>query len=143
MAKTKMLRLISEMELVENLKERNENFKKISAKVSRLESIFAMPSIALQVYNVASNQKSEVDDVVNVVMLDPSLSLKLLKIVNSPFYGLIEKVSSLKDALLMLGRGEIVNMAFGLSLSKSFLDSDLKGIMQPQWLFGAIHWELP
>jgi len=134
-ARTRVIGLISEMELVENLKERNENFKQISVKVNRLESIFAMPSIALQVYNTALDPESEIDDIVNVVLLDPSLSLKLLKIVNSPFYGLVEKIGSIREAVLMLGREEVVNMAFALSLSKSFLNSDLNGILEPQWLW--------
>ena len=134
-ARIKVLKLVSEMELLGSLKDRNENFKQISAVLNRLESIFSMPSIALQVYNIASDPESNIEDIVDIVLLDPSLSIKLLKIVNSPFYGLPEKVGSIKEAVLMLGREEVVNMAFGLSLSKSFLDSDLKGIIEPQWLW--------
>ncbi len=134
-ARIKVIKLVSKMELLGNLKDRNENFKEISVGLNRLESIFAMPSIALQVYNVASDPESNIEDIVDIVLLDPSLSIKLLKIVNSPFYGLPEKVGSIKEAVLMLGREEVVNMAFGLSLSKSFLDSDLKGIIEPRWLW--------
>lgn len=134
-ARSKVIKLMNRMELVESLKERNENYKQISAGLNRLESIFAMPSIALQVYRVASDPDSEIEDIVDIVLLDPSLSIKLLKIVNSPFYGLVEKVASIKEAVVMLGREEVVNMAFGLSLSKSFLDSDLKGIIEPQMLW--------
>ncbi|SLM31784.1 putative signal transduction protein (HD domain protein) [Desulfamplus magnetovallimortis] len=134
-ARKTVRKVISKMQLVENLKERQENQKKVITFMNQVDTIFTMPSIALQVYHVASDPESDLDDVVKNILLDPSLSIKILKIVNSPFYGLSEKIASIKDAVVMLGMDEVVNMAFGLSLSKSFLDSELKGLMNPEDLW--------
>lgn len=134
-ARKKVRRVISEMQLVENLKERNSNQKKIVSTLQQVDSIFNIPDIALRVYNVASDPDSDTDEVVDIILLDPSLSMKILKIVNSPFYRQVGQMSSIKEAVLLLGRDEIVNMAFGLSLAKSFLDADLKGIMKPEALW--------
>ncbi|MBF0200616.1 MAG: HDOD domain-containing protein [Desulfamplus sp.] len=131
-ARKTVRRVINKMQLLENLKDRKDNRKKVISLLNQVESIFTMPSIALQVYQVASNPNSEIEDIVNNIVLDPSLTIKILKIVNSPFYGLSEKISSIKEAVVMLGRDEIINMAFGLSLSRSFLDADLKGVMDPE-----------
>ncbi len=134
-ARKKVRRVISEMQLVENLKERNENQKQIIATLQHVDSIFNIPDIALRVYRVASDPNSDTDDIVTNILLDPSLSMKILKIVNSPFYRRVGQMNSIKDAVLILGRDEVINMAFGLSLSRSFLDADLKGLLNPQTLW--------
>ncbi|MBF0204896.1 MAG: HDOD domain-containing protein [Desulfamplus sp.] len=134
-ARKKVRRVISEMQLVENLKERSSNHKQIASALNHVESIFNIPDIALQVYKVASDPESNADDIASSILPDPSLSIKILKIVNSPFYGRSGQMHSIKDAVVILGRDEVINMAFGLSLSKSFLDADLKGIISPEILW--------
>jgi HD-like signal output (HDOD) protein len=134
-ARKKVRRVISEMQLVENLKERSENQKQIVGTLQQIDSIFNIPAIALQVYKVASDPESDIDTISANILLDPSLSMKILKIVNSPFYRRAGQMNSIKDAVLVLGRDEIVNMAFGLSLSKSFLDANLKGLINPEILW--------
>ena len=42
------------------------------------------------------------------------------------------RINSIKDAVVLLGTDEVINMAFGLSLSESFLNADLKGLMDPK-----------
>lgn len=134
-AKKKVRRVISEMQLVENLKERSENQKQITATLNSIDSLFNIPDIALRVYKVASDPESDADDIAASILLDPSLSIKMLKIINSPFYGRSGQMSSIKDAVVILGRDEVINMAFGLSLAKSFLDADLKGMIDPEALW--------
>ncbi|MBF0257259.1 MAG: HDOD domain-containing protein [Desulfamplus sp.] len=134
-AKKKVRRVISEMQLVENLKERGQNHKQIIGALNRIETIFNIPDIALRVYNIASDPESDADDIADIILIDPSLSIKILKIVNSPFYGRSGQMNSIKDAVVILGRDEVINMAFGLSLAKSFLEADLKGMMNPEMLW--------
>lgn len=134
-ARKKVRRVISEMQLVENLKERNKNQKEITATLNRVDSLFNIPDTALRVYKVASDPESNADDIAANILLDPSLSIKILKIINSPFYGRSGQMNSIKDAVVILGRDEVINMAFGLSLAKSFFDADLKGIINPELLW--------
>lgn len=127
--------IITKMQLAENLKDRHINMEKVMFRLNQVESIFTMPSVAMQAYSVASNPDSTLDDIVEKILLAPALTIKILKIVNSPFYGLGNKISSIKDAVVLLGTDEVINMAFGLSLSESFLNADLKGLMDPKALW--------
>ncbi|MCG8552700.1 MAG: HDOD domain-containing protein [Desulfobacterales bacterium] len=127
--------IISRMQLDEKLKNRQVNMEKVMLHLNRVDSIFTMPSVAMQAYSVASDPESTIEDIVGKILLSPGLTIKLLKIVNSPFYGLSHKVNSIKDAVMLMGTDEVVNMAFGLSLSESFLNADLKGLMDPQTLW--------
>ncbi len=134
-ARKKVRSLISEMQIVDNLKERSEKQKQIIGNLQNIDTIFNIPAVALQVYKVASDPESDIDDIVSSILLDPSLSMKILKIINSPFYRRIGQIGSIKNAVLILGRDEVINMAFGLSLSTSFLDANLKGFINPDTLW--------
>ena len=127
--------IVTQMQLAENLKDRHINMEKVMFRLNQVESIFTMPSVAMQAYHVASNPESTLEDIVEKILLAPALTIKILKIVNSPFYGLSNKISSIKDAVVLLGTDEVINMAFGLSLSESFLNADLKGLMDPKALW--------
>ena len=124
--------IATKMRVAENLKDRQLNMIKVMSHLNQVESIFTMPSVAMQAYNVASNPESTLDDIVEKILLAPGLTIKILKIVNSPFYGLGSKINSIKDAVVLLGTDEVINMAFGLSLSESFLNADLKELMDPK-----------
>lgn len=51
---------------------------------------------------------------------DVTLASSLLKMVNSPFYGLTRKVTSVEEAVLIVGMRRILHMVRALSLSRSF-----------------------
>lgn len=51
---------------------------------------------------------------------DPVLSARVLKIVNSPFYGIAGQVSSLQEAVMVLGFSSVRRLALAVSLNGSF-----------------------
>jgi putative nucleotidyltransferase with HDIG domain len=51
---------------------------------------------------------------------DPVLSARVLKIVNSPFYGLAGQVDSLQEAVIVLGFSSVRRLALAVSLNGSF-----------------------
>lgn len=51
---------------------------------------------------------------------DPVLSARVLKIVNSPFYGVAGQVSSLQEAVMVLGFSSVRRLALAVSLNGSF-----------------------
>lgn len=51
---------------------------------------------------------------------DPVLSARVLKIVNSPFYGVAGKVASLQEAVMVLGFSSVRRLALAVSLNGSF-----------------------
>jgi len=134
-ARKKIREIIAGMNFIENLNVRKKNHRGIIQRLNSIESLSTLPSIALHVYNIASDPDSKVDDLVRVIMVDPALTLKMLKIVNSPFYGFKQRISTVKQAVIVLGTDEVKNMAFGLALSKTFMEADLKGLIDPKLLW--------
>lgn len=117
------------------LAERKKRQAAVIARIHRLESLSTIPTVAMQIYNVTMDPKSGIDDIQEIIQLDQVMTLKILKLVNSSFYGLSQKINSVKEAVIILGTDEIMNMAFGLSLSESFKDPGLEGLIEPEVLW--------
>ncbi|HNR89952.1 MAG TPA: HDOD domain-containing protein [Spirochaetota bacterium] len=91
------------------------------------DSIDRMPSLSPVIHKineVANNINTSAQDLTDVIQLDPVLTAKVIRMVNSAYFGLPQVVSSLKQAVVMLGVNTIKNVA----LSSAFLGQvSLKG----------------
>jgi putative nucleotidyltransferase with HDIG domain len=84
------------------------------------DSIERMPSLSPVIHKineVANSAKSSAQDLTDVIQLDPVLTAKVIRMVNSAYFGLTNEVKSLKPAVIMLGLNTIKNVA----LSSAFL----------------------
>lgn len=61
----------------------------------------------IQLINIVREPDFAIEEVVKVVSQDPSLSISLLKLVNSPYLGLAQKIKSIQHAVAMLGQTEV------------------------------------
>jgi len=88
--------------------------------VARIESMPTLPAVALRVMEVTADPKSSANDLMGIISPDVSLTTKILKIANSPFYGLTRGISSLKHAVTVLGFKEIRNLVISTVAFESF-----------------------
>ena len=123
------------MEMEEGLEERKKNQEMVLSKLNRTEILPTLPSVATHVLMIASDPEASAVDLTDVIMNDPSLTSKLLKVVNSAFYGFRQKIGTVKQAVILLGTGEIIALAFGLATAKLFNVSQLKGVYSPRSLW--------
>lgn len=63
--------------------------------------------VILNLLSAVNNSDADVDEIARYINQDVSLSYKLLKLINSPFFGLRNKVESIQQVLVMLGRTEL------------------------------------
>ena len=85
-----------------------------------------MPQVVLKAQEILSDPDSSLKELASVIATDPAISVRILKMANSAYYGLAGKVTSIGHASVLLGGktlGEIVMMA-GTS---NLLSKTLKG----------------
>lgn len=99
----------------------NETIDRI---VQTIEQIPTLPVIATQIRNLLNNDDTTVRHLENIIMRDPPLAAMILKLVNSSFYGLLNKVSTIDHALVILGYREVRNVVLGFSLQNHFPDDN-------------------
>lgn len=84
------------------------------------------PAIYLALKSIVDDQSKSVEDATKVIESDAALAMKLLKIVNSAFYGLPGQVSSISRAIGMVGMRELQNLALTTIIIERF--SHLPGL---------------
>jgi len=65
------------------------------------------------------NLDTPIEDLEEKIVRDVSLSFRLLKLVNSPFFGVAKEVDSVRRAIVLLGRDEIRKLVSLLALSSA------------------------
>lgn len=86
----------------------------------------SLPTIFSEINEAVKNPKCSGKDIAGIVSKDPSLSATLLRIVNSAYYGLSERVESLNYAAMVLGTHQVSALALGITVINHF-----KGIENP------------
>ncbi len=92
-------------------------------KIRSLIGLPTLPTIALEIQNIMREDKLSVVQTVPVIEQDPSLALKILKVANSAYYGMNQKVNSLRQAVVIIGMRELAGIVLGFSVLKSMTKS--------------------
>ena len=100
--------------------------------LASINRIATLPKIAGRILELLDDPNATADDLQKVIAGDPVLSARVLKVVNSSFYGMPAAVSSIKQAVVMLGLSGVKNIALAASLSKLFGGRHSPGDLDPQ-----------
>jgi putative nucleotidyltransferase with HDIG domain len=85
-----------------------------------IDSLPTLPEVYTTVSRMLENPKVSASDIAEVISRDPAITAKLLKIVNSAFYGLPQQVSTLTHALVLLGFSTVKSLLLATSLAQVF-----------------------
>src|ERR671916_662960 len=84
-----------------------------------------MTAVATPVAPVANDPQALVREAVKKVTHDPALVTRILKVVNSAFYGLPGQIGSIERAIVLLGLNAVKNIAVAASLGQLFRGTKL------------------
>ena len=87
--------------------------------VRNLSNLPSLPFIAQKLSSTTEDGRAAVKDIVDIISIDQSLTAKLLKLVNSSFYGFSSKVSTVSRAVVILGMQNIKTLALGVTVFKT------------------------
>jgi diguanylate cyclase (GGDEF)-like protein len=96
-------------------------FEQIVRSDTRLPTL---PGIAQRIIEVVNDPEADVQAIAEVVATDPSLSAEVLKVINSPFFGLPHKITTVFHAVNLMGSHAVKNLALGFSLVKHLRNGD-------------------
>jgi len=80
------------------------------------ETLPSLPATAVRVLELSQDPDCTVNELAETIRFDQGLSAKILKTVNSSFFGLRTKCATIDKALVVLGMRELRNLALGFSL---------------------------
>jgi len=91
----------------------NDEIKvKLNAAIEKMPSL---PTTVGKIVQLANDINSSAKDILAVIQLDPVVAAKVMKLINSAYYGMPNKVS-LRQAVVLLGINTIKNLALSSAI---------------------------
>jgi HD-like signal output (HDOD) protein len=92
----------------------------VERAISQVGEIATLPEVTVKIIEIVENPRSTARDLHEVIKKDPALSAKVLKVVNSAFYGLPGQIASVDRAVVLLGLAAVKNIAIATSVARMF-----------------------
>ncbi len=97
-----------------------ENQLSISALLASADKLPSLPEICLRASEQLEDESVKVQQIGETVQNDAAISSRILRMVNSAYYGLPNHVSSIAQAVALLGRQRLKQILIGSVLSSVF-----------------------
>ena len=95
--------------------------------IDSIQDLPTLPIVYEKLQVLLTDPKVTAGDVAKVIEEDQALTAKILKLVNSAYYGFPQKVSTITQAVVVLGFNEIRNVALSVSVIQMFNDDVEEG----------------
>ncbi len=97
---------------------------------ARLESCKTLPSppgVAVRIIDLANDPDADIDKIAEILSVDPAITIKILRIANSPIYAQQREMETLRQAVVVIGLNATICLALSFSLLKSWQGDDREG----------------
>lgn len=106
--------------------EQQISFETLLHEVKELQPL---PAIALRLIAMAEDGRFSAQDLAGTIRTDQALTLKILRLANSPAFGLPRRITSLREAIVLLGFREVRSLALGACVVDATVRDRIAGAM--------------
>ena len=100
---------------------------KIQTLINKAGYLASLPDIFFKVNELVNDARSSASDIGHAIEQDAALSARLLKIVNSPYYGFPSSIDTISRAITIIGTRDLRDLVLATTVVSTFsgVDSDL------------------
>ncbi len=106
--------------------------------IERVHTIPSLPEVVTQVCRLVNEPMANSSDVTKIMVKDAAMASKMLRMVNSVYYGLKEPVHDMEQAVRVLGFKTIRSIALSISVLNAFQQQNACFNMKSFWAHGAV-----
>ncbi len=88
--------------------------------VEQASEIFVLSDSFIRIRELIDDESSTIDDISEVILLDPALAGTVLKLANSAFFNYPGKIDTISKAVLVLGITEVYNLVIAYFSTEAF-----------------------
>lgn len=103
-----------------------------------VDSMPAFPKSVQKILALTRDVACAPKDLVQVIDKDPVVTVKVLRVVNSAYYGLSRQITSIDQAVVFLGFNSIKNLALSIAAIGMLPDSPMAGFDGQRYLFHSL-----
>lgn len=95
--------------------------------IDSVQDLPSLPAIVMELLNHVDNENLDMQELTHKVSLDLALTAKTLRYANSPYYGAMIKVTTVQQAISLLGLNTVKQIVITAALSGCFPENNCKG----------------
>lgn len=111
----------------------------IQQLVDGATELFSLPDIYMQLSEMIRDSRYSMSDIGAVISKDPALSARLLRVVNSPFYGFQARIDTISRAITVVGIDDLYNMVIATSVVDQFGDIPCELVDMTAYWMRSVH----
>ena len=111
----------------------SDRFRKDLDKIDNLPTL---PTVFAEVDRLCKNPDVGADELSKVIETDPSITLKLLSLANSAFFGFSRKINTVHEAISLLGNKTVQNAILNISVYEATKDLENSGGLDKKAFWG-------
>jgi len=92
--------------------------EEIKKSLAKFKDLPTLPDVVAKVMRIVSNPLTSADHLNQVISLDQALTFKVLRLANSAYYGFPQEITTITQAVTILGFNTIRNLALSISVHK-------------------------
>ncbi|MEW5721837.1 MAG: HDOD domain-containing protein [Thermodesulfobacteriota bacterium] len=92
----------------------------IRRRIFQIERLAAMPQVVWQLVEALGDDRTDAARLEKLIEGDPALASKVLRLANSVYYGLAQKITTIRRAIVIIGFQELELLAVGAGLAEIF-----------------------
>ncbi len=103
----------------------------LKQRVDEIPDLATPPGVTAELLQILQSENVPIRDITSIIETDPALTIKILRVVNSPTYGIKGRVDSIQNALTLLGLNEVRTVLFHYTVFSKFFKTRQK---QREWM---------
>jgi len=88
--------------------------------IKQVDDLVSLPGVFVRINEMIESEGSSAANIATVISQDPGLTIRLLRVANSPFYGLSKEVDSVSRAITIIGTQRLRDMVLATSAVEVF-----------------------
>jgi len=111
----------------------NSKNPELIALLSKIDKLPVLPPLAIKIMERTKDPEFGIDELIDLILMDQVLTAKMVRVVNSVYFGLGRRVESLREALVFLGAKEINNVVLTTTLLNTYSNPKNAQIFRAFW----------
>ena len=88
--------------------------------ILKAKEMATLPDVANRVLKMLESDDIDLRNISKVIEADPALTIKLLRVANSPLYAAKAEIRSIQQAIMIMGFSKLTNIVLGVSIFSKF-----------------------
>lgn len=92
----------------------------IENMLGKIQQLPSLPTVVMEIMNTFNNDRADVATLVGHINQDPALTVKVIRVANSSFFGLSRQIGSVQEAVMVIGFGSLRGLVTAAALVNAF-----------------------